>query len=153
MPTVSESLAKLSVSAAELSKRAKELEDHATTARNDTRETLEARAAEARAIAQRQRDDLTKFAGEMKDDLASMWAALESSVQDLYEKARARLDERRNDRNAETAERRAEMAEAYAAGAVEFAKYATAEADAAVLDAHEARSAAEGLTTSTSAAG
>ena len=38
---------------AELSQRAKEAEEHAAAARNETREQLEARAAEARATAQR----------------------------------------------------------------------------------------------------
>jgi hypothetical protein len=48
MPTVSE---KLSASMAELSQRAKEAADHAAAARTETREQLEARAAEARATA------------------------------------------------------------------------------------------------------
>ena len=46
MPTVPESLAKLSASMAELSQRAKEAQEHTAAARNETREQLEARAAE-----------------------------------------------------------------------------------------------------------
>jgi len=48
MPTVSESLAKLSASMAELSQRAKEAEDHMAAARKETHEQLETRVAEAR---------------------------------------------------------------------------------------------------------
>jgi hypothetical protein len=51
MPTVSESLAKLSASLAKLSQRAKEAEDHAAAARNETREQIEARVAEAKSTA------------------------------------------------------------------------------------------------------
>ncbi len=55
MPTVSESLARLSASMAGLSQRAKEAEDHLAAARKETREELEARVAEAKATAQRRR--------------------------------------------------------------------------------------------------
>ncbi len=58
MPTFSESTAKLSASMAELSQRAKEAEDHAAAAQKETHEQLEARVAEARAAAQRRREEI-----------------------------------------------------------------------------------------------
>ena len=58
MPTASESLAKLSASLAELSRRAKEAEDDAAAARNETREQLEARVAHAKSTAQQRREEM-----------------------------------------------------------------------------------------------
>ena len=58
MPTVSESLARLSESMAGLSQRVKEAEDHLAAARKETREQLEARVAGAKATAQRRREEI-----------------------------------------------------------------------------------------------
>ena len=67
MPTVSESLAKLSASMAELSQRAKEAEDHIAAARNETHEQLEARVAKAKATAQRRRQETKARGAKAKD--------------------------------------------------------------------------------------
>ncbi len=79
----------------------------------------------------------------MKDDLASAWASLVTHVQEQVEKMRARLGERRDDLDTQAAERRAERAEANAADAVDFAQYALDEAEAAVLEAADARKIAD----------
>jgi hypothetical protein len=114
MPTVSESLAKLSASMTELSQRAKEAEDHIAAARHEAHEQLEARAAEARATAQRRREEMKARGAKVKDDLASAWASLRAQVQEQFEKMRAKLEEKRDDLDAKAAERRAERAEAHA---------------------------------------
>jgi len=121
MPTVSESLARLSESMAGLSQRAKEAEDHLAATRKETREELEARVAGAKATAQRRREEIKTRGTTVKDELASAWASLLGQVQEQFEKMRARLEEKRDDFDAYTAERRAERAGANAADAVDFA--------------------------------
>ena len=149
MPTVSESLAKLSASMAELSQRAKEAEDHIAAARNETHEQLEARVAKAKATAQRQRQETKARGAKAKDELAVAWAGLQAHVQEQFEKIRARLDEKRNDHDAKAAQQRAERAEANAADAADFAQYALDEAEAAALEAADARKIADALHPST----
>ncbi len=122
MPTVSESLAKISASMAELSQRAKEAEDRIAAARNETHEQLEARVAEAKATAQRRREEMKARGATVKDELASAWAGLVAHVHEQFEKMRAKLDEKRDDFDAKAAERRAERAEANAVDAVDFAQ-------------------------------
>ena len=139
MPTVSESLAKLSASMAELSQRAKEAEDHIAAARKETHEQLETRVAEAKASAQRRREEIKTRGAKMNDQLASAWASLVAHVHEQFEKMRAKLD----DLDAQTAERRADRAEANAADAVDFAQYALDEAEAAALEAADARKIAD----------
>ena len=138
MPTVSESLAKLS-------QRAKEAEEHTAAARNETREQLEARVAEARATAQRRREEMKARSAKMHGDLASAWASLQAHVQEQFEKIRAKLEEKRDDLDAKAAERRAERAEANAADAIDFASWAVDEAEAAALEATDARKIADAL--------
>ena len=91
MPTVSESLAKLSASMAELSQRAKEAEDHIAAARKETHEQLETRVAEAKASAQRRREEIKTRGAKMNDQLASAWASLVAHVHEQFEKMRAKL--------------------------------------------------------------
>jgi hypothetical protein len=138
MPTVSESLAKLS-------QRAKDAEDHVAAARNETQDQLEARVAEAKATAQRQREEMKARGAKMQDDLASAWAGLRAHVQEQFEKIRAKLEERRDDLDAGAAKRRAERAEANAADAIDFASWAIDEAEAEILEAAEARKIADSL--------
>ena len=149
MPTVSESLAKLSASMAELSQRAKEAEDHTAAARNEAHEQLEARVAEAKATAQRRREEMKARGTEVKDELAATWASLRADVQEQLEKIRAKLDDKRDDHDAKVAQRRAERAEINAGDAVSFAVYAVDEAEAAVLEAADARAIADALSPST----
>jgi hypothetical protein len=138
MPTVSESLANLS-------QRANEAAGHVADARGQTREQIEARAAEARAAAQRRQKEVKAHGAKMHDDLASAWAGLQASVQEQFEKIRARLGEKRDDLDAMAAERRAERAEANAADAIDFASWAVDEAEAEALEAAEARTIADAL--------
>ena len=137
MPTVSESLAKLSASMAELSQRAKEAEDHITAARKETHEQLETRVAEAKATARRRREET--HGTKVNEQLASAWASLVANVQEQFEKMRAKLNEKRDDLDAQAAEQRAERAEANAAVAADFAQYALDEAEAAALEAADSR--------------
>ena len=143
MPTVSESLAKLSASMAELSQRAKDAEDHMAAARKETHEQPETRVAEAKATAQRRREEMKTRGTKVNDQLASAWASLVANVQEQFEKMRAKLGEKRDDLDAKAAEQRAERAEANAAVAVDFAQYALDEAEAAALEAADARKTAD----------
>ena len=138
MPTVSESLATLS-------QRANEAAGHVADARDQTREQIEARAAEARATAQRRQEEVKAHGTKMHDDLASAWATLQANVQDQFDKIRARLGEKRDDLDAQAADRRAERAEANAADAIDFASWAVDEAEAEALEAAEARTIADAL--------
>jgi hypothetical protein len=86
---------------------------------------------------------------EVRDDLDSAWASLQAEAQEQFEKMRARLEEKRDDHDAKAAQRRAERAEANAAHAASFAQYAVDEAEAATLEAAEARKIADALRPST----
>ena len=86
---------------------------------------------------------------EVTDDMASAWASLQADAQEQFEKIRAKLDEKRDDHDAQAAERRAERAEANAAYAASFAQYAVDEAEAAALEAADARKIADALRPST----
>jgi hypothetical protein len=112
-------------------------------------EIIEARVAEARATAQRQREEMKARGAQVKDDLASAWASLGANVQEQFDKIRAKLDEKRDDHDAKVAGRRAERAEVNAADAVGFAYWAIDEAEAAVLQAADARVIADSLHPST----
>jgi hypothetical protein len=103
MPTVSESLARLSASMAGLPQRAKEAEDQIAAARKETREELEARVAGAKATAQRRRVEIKTRGTTVKDELASAWASLLGQVQEQFEKMQARLEEKRDDFDAKAA--------------------------------------------------
>lgn len=142
MPTVSESMAKLS-------QRAKEAEDHIAAARNETHEQLAAHVAEAKATAQRRREEMKARGTKAKDDLAAAWASLQARMQEQFEKIRAKLEEKRDDHDAKAAQRRAEEAEMNASDAMEFAGYAIDEAELAALEAAGARKIADDLHPST----
>ena len=150
MPTIRESQAKLSASMTELSRKAKEAAEHTAAARDETREQLEARAAAARAAAQRRSGEMKARGVKVKDDLASAWAGLRAHVQEQFEKIRARLEDKRDDHDVHAAERRAERAEVNAADAIDFAAYAVDEAEAAALEAAEARMIADAMDPGTS---
>lgn len=79
----------------------------------------------------------------VNDQLASAWASLAANVQEQSEKMRAKLGEKRDDLDAKAAEQRAERAEANAAVAADFAQYALDEAEAAALEAADARKIAD----------
>ncbi len=143
MPTVSESLAKLSASMADLSQRAKEAEDHIAAARKETHEQVEARVLAAKASAHRRREEMKTRGTKVRDELASTWTSLLAQVQQQFEKMRAKLDEKRDDHDAKAAERRAERAEANAADAMDFARYALDEAEVSALEAADARKVAD----------
>ena len=87
--------------------------------------------------------------GKAMDDLASAWAGLRAHVQEQFDKIRAGLHEKQDDLDAKAAERRAERAEFNAVDAVDFASYAVDEAEAAALEAAEARRIADALHPST----
>jgi hypothetical protein len=87
----------------------------------------------------------------VKDDLASAWAGLRAHVQEQTEKIQIKLDEKRDDHDAKAAERRAERAVLNADDAVSFALYAVDEAEAAVLEAADARKIADALSASSPA--
>ena len=139
MPTVSDKLEKLSTSMTQLSERAKEAEEQTTAARDEAHEELEQRIARARDAAQQRRRDLESHAAEVKDDVAKAWAGLRAHVRDQIEKIRAKVDEKRNDHDVTVAGHRADRAERNAADAIDFALWAIDEAEAAVLEAVDAR--------------
>jgi hypothetical protein len=150
MPTLSETLASLSESFAELSVRAKQAEDHMTAARDATHDQLEARAAEARKAVQRRREEVKAHGAEVQGELSSHWAKLRAQVQEQLTMMRDKIDEARDDHQAKAAERRAERLELNALDASDFAVYALDEAEAAALEAADARAIADALSLSAS---
>jgi hypothetical protein len=150
MPTLSETLANLSESFATLSKRSKEAEDHVAAARTEAHEQLEARAAKAREAAQKRRDQVRADRAKAHDELASHWAKLRGHVQEQVATMRTKIDEARDDHQVKAAERRAERLESNALEASDFAMYALDEAEAAALEAADARAIADALLSSSS---
>jgi hypothetical protein len=130
---------------AELSKRAKQAEDEAAAARTEAHDQLEVRVTQAKAATEQRRKEMDSQRVESKDDLQNAWADLRAHVHEQFRKMRAKLDEKRDDHDAAVAKWRAHRAEVNAEDAVIFAIFAVDEAEAAVLDAIEARGVADGL--------
>jgi hypothetical protein len=123
----------------EMSDRAKVAEDRTATARNETREQVEARIAKVKADTQRRREEAKAEGAKAEDDLTRHWQSLRAGVREHLDQIRGAIDERRDDHDAKVAVRRADRAEDNAADAIEFALYSIDEAEQSVLEAIDAR--------------
>lgn len=135
----------LSDQLAELSKRARAVEDRMATARTATREQLNADMANARAEAKARNEKAKARAAQMHDDVTAHWTGLQAHVRDQFDQIHRSLQQKRDEHDVKAAQHRAERAEWNAEEAIDFASYALDEAEAYVLEAIYARQAADML--------
>jgi hypothetical protein len=138
----------MSDSMSDLSQKAHEAETRAKQSREMTHEQLQEYAARTRAAAQQRQQEMNERNAKAKDDLAANWENLTAHVNEQRDKMHAKIQGKRDEHDAKVAQRRADRAENYAIAAVDFALDAIAEAEAAVLDATDARVLAEAKATS-----
>jgi hypothetical protein len=126
-----------------LGNQAKELEDSAAGARQESEAKLRARADELRTSIAEAKADMDKKVDERSAEISSRWKEMQTSVADGFESLREHAAARRADRAVARAERSAENAEFDAEAAVTFAVFALQQAEYYVLAAAVARADAE----------
>lgn len=124
---------------ADMSVRAKAVEDKAATAKQETHQQVSDRINAAKAEAQRRGDAARSRATETEHDISARWATLQAGVRNQLDEIHGAVDERRDAHDAKVAQRRADRAEENAVAAIEFALSAIDEADESVLEAIDAR--------------
>ena len=129
----------LSEMLADMSVRAKAVEDHAAAAQKETHQQVSDRINAAKADAKRRGDAAKSRKAEAAADISDRWAKLQAGVRNQLDDIHNTIDDRRDAHDAKMAQRRADRAEDNAAAAVEFALAAIEEADESVLEAIDAR--------------
>jgi hypothetical protein len=123
-----------------LQARAAELKSSADQARRETHEQVNARISQAKTdIAARQSAGKEK-AGQAADRTQSQWKSMQADGAAKMQAVQDRIGRQRDQHDVKRAERDAEYAEADAADALDYADWAVAQAQLAVLDAIDARS-------------
>jgi hypothetical protein len=135
----------LSEKLSNLSDRTKQLEDRAAASRLATRETLQSNVDDAKASVSKARDDLQSQIDTASGDASARWQQAQGSIDTWADGIKRRRAERKTEREFERAVQAADQADEDAAAAVDFAIYAVASAEYAVLDAADLRLAAEAL--------
>ena len=129
----------LSEMLADMSVRAKAVEDKAAAARQETHQQVSDRISTAKADAKRRGDAVKARGAEAEQDITARWANLQEGVRNQLDEIHGAIDEHRDAHDAKVAQRRADRAEENAAAAVEFALAAIDEADELVLEAIDAQ--------------
>jgi hypothetical protein len=123
-----------------LQARAAELKSSADQARRETHEQVNARISQAKTdIAARQSAGKEK-AEQAADRTQSQWKSMQADGAAKMQAVQDRIGRQRDQHDVKRAERDAEYAEADAADALDYADWAVAQAQLAVLDAIDARS-------------
>jgi hypothetical protein len=129
----------LSEMLADMSVKAKAVEDKAAAAQQETHQQVSARVDAAKADAQRRQDAAKTRTTDAEHDISARWASLQAGVRNQLDDIHGSIQERRDAHDAKVAQRRADRAEENAAEAIEFAMSAIDEADESVLEAIDAR--------------
>ncbi len=127
---------------AELSVRAKNVEDAFGAAEKEAHEKIEARRAEAVVAAKSAVDQVNKQVKSATDAAARDWNALQARIASDMNDFVAHVAKAKHGLDAQRAESRAEMLEWDASFAIDYAIAAVEQARLAVLDAADARRAA-----------
>lgn len=133
----------LSEQLAELSVRAKSVEDAFTAAEKEAHDKIEARKTDAIASAKTAVEKVNKQIKSTADSAASHWDALRAKVASNMSDFAAYVAETKRGLDTQRAEDRAEMLEDDAGFAIDYAIAAVEQARLAVLDAADARRAAD----------
>jgi hypothetical protein len=142
MATEATTTRSLSDRLADLSRRAKALEDGFAAARAETRQKVEARIDQARKSVEQLKQGIQEDASAATDQVKSQWNDLQGRLAKRIDKINEDFQARKQQFAADRATVRAEWAEDEAAaavddarGAVEYARYTVLNAVAARLDA------------------
>jgi hypothetical protein len=136
---------KLSQQFLELSEHAAVAENHAEATRVENRKAFEAHVSEARARVQSFLDAFRARLDAAEESLADQWRELEEAFSAQINRAQRNSDERKNAIDLAKAKKQADNAETYSEISAEFAHLAAAEAEAAMVEAKEARARATSL--------
>jgi len=116
-----------------------ELKSSLDASRHETNEQIKARAATARAKAEAAQHTVHGKAGQAADHAHTQWQSFKADTSAKMAELRGRIERQRDERDAKAAETDAEAAEDDAADALDYAAWAIDQAEAAVLDAADAR--------------
>jgi hypothetical protein len=142
---------KLSEQLFEMGKRAAAWETQAAARSEANKQEFEAEVAEARKSAQTAQAAMQDRLDSIQDSMASQWREVQKSFNNQVAAARSRAAERKAAMDLSAAQRAANLDEEYARVATEFAQWAAAEANAAMLGATQSRAYAKSLENETPA--
>ena len=123
-----------------LQQRVGDLKSSFDAARRETNEQVKTRIDKLKADIATRQDAARQKAGQAADRTESQWQSLKADAAAKRAGVQARIDRKRDERDAKRAEDNAEDAEADAADALDYASWAVDQAQLAVLDAIDARS-------------
>jgi hypothetical protein len=133
----------LSKQLAELSVRAKNVEDTVAAAEKEARDKFEARREQAHAAATAATEKVNQQVKTLKDDTTRNWNALQAKIAADIDALKAGIAERRHTRDISRTENNAERLEWEAGFAIDYAVASIEQAKLAVLDAIGGRVQAE----------
>lgn len=136
---------KLSEQFLEMSQRTAAWENRTAARHDKNRQEFEADVAEARNAVQSAQASFEVRLNSIEESVSSQWRKLQESFNKQVANARSKAAERKAAHNLAEAIDRADYYEAYAEVAADFAHLAAAEADAALVQAAEARAYADSL--------
>jgi len=129
----------------DLSQRAKKIENSATAMREKNQAELERRRKQLESDMKSTGQKIETSVSDARENIRSGWADIRNRIDKQLAGARAKLEERKAERDLNRAERRAQTAEDDAADAIAFAVYVLDQAEYAVVDAALARADADDL--------
>jgi hypothetical protein len=138
---------KLSEQFLEMSQQTAEWENRAAAEHEMNRKEFESDIAEARTAVQKAQTKFDAKLNSIEESVSSQWRKLQTSFDNQVAIARSKAAELKAAHNLADAKDRADYYESYAEVAADFARMAAAEADAAMLQAAEARTYANSLET------
>jgi DNA repair exonuclease SbcCD ATPase subunit len=136
---------RLSDTLEELAQRTRTFEEEVEARRNESRGQIQADLAEARSRADRARATFDARVHEAEQTIADHWQTMRQSFDDRLAQLKAGLAEHRAELDQKRAQWAAKRAADNAISAIDFAAFAAAEAEVAVLEAIEARRQADAL--------
>lgn len=116
-----------------------DLKSSLDASRHETNEQIKARVATARAKAEAAQQTVHGNADEAADHAHTQWQSFKADNSAKMQELHGRIERKRDERDVKAAERDAETAEDNAADALDYAAWAIDLAEAAVLDAADAR--------------
>jgi hypothetical protein len=136
---------KLSEQLLEMSQHTAALENRAEATRVENHKEFEAHVSEARARVQSFQNAFTARLDEAEETLAAQWREMDEAFSAQVSRVQRQIDERKNAIDLARAKAQADDAETYAEIAADFARLTAAEAEAAMVEAKEARARAISL--------
>lgn len=136
---------KLSEDFLAMSKQTAEWENRAAAQHEKNRKEFESDVVEARKAVQSAQASFDAKLNSIEESVSSQWRKLQTSFDNQVTLARSKAAELKAAHNLADAKERADYYEAYAEAAANFARLAASEADAAMLQAAEARAHANSL--------